>query len=281
MNFISGCCLFFLITSTLHAQVYKNQEGALEKHFVYEVKQVDEFFERFNDDPHSFIRQIYKSYDRKFNISRTQLVESLFNYETKSWNDKITDEFIASVTNTQKPLKLNFYDDDWFAEAVCRFQYNSSEIEIPIILRIVTDQNKGSKWVIAGVKPNAIKEDLTPIPDNSFNSTVFIQPASHSNNFIALEKALSDHDNLRAYFDKNFFLGRNSLTFYNAIFNHNARILFVKNIRYHFLQIQNYVFSVEHFERDTKNSGWLINSLQQISEAEKIKYINNLLGQPN
>ena len=48
--FISFC----ICQHRLHAQIISNDNGASDKHFIYEVKEIDEFFERFNDAPNSF-----------------------------------------------------------------------------------------------------------------------------------------------------------------------------------------------------------------------------------
>ena len=77
---------FSICQHRLFSQVYSNNDDAKEKHFIYEVKEIDEFFERFNDDPGSFIRDVYKARHTKFNIDRQRLIRSLFNYENMSWD---------------------------------------------------------------------------------------------------------------------------------------------------------------------------------------------------
>ena len=77
--------LIFISFSICHhhlfSQVISNNDNAKEKHFIYEVKEIDEFFERFNDEKSSFIRGVYKAHHVKFNIARQRLIRSLFNYE--------------------------------------------------------------------------------------------------------------------------------------------------------------------------------------------------------
>ena len=79
-------------------QIYINEEESKEKHFVYEVKQIDEFFERFNNDSSSFIRNVYRNAHLKFHVDRVQLIKSLFNYKTKSWDTAVINRFVAAVT---------------------------------------------------------------------------------------------------------------------------------------------------------------------------------------
>src|SRR5450432_2151980 len=103
-----GCRIFFicsfsLLKTFLYSQVFTNDAGAREKHFVYEVKQIDEFFERFNNDSSSFLREVYKSYHVKYKIGRAKLIKSLFNYETKSWDHAILDSFVQAAMKIKMP----------------------------------------------------------------------------------------------------------------------------------------------------------------------------------
>ncbi|MBC8034069.1 MAG: hypothetical protein H7Y03_07995 [Chitinophagaceae bacterium] len=221
---------------------------------------------------------MYKSYNIKFNLGRQDLIRGLFNYETHSWSEVAIDSFIRAAVNVQKPLKLDFYSSGWFAEANCKFLYKSNVIDIPIILRISTDESRRSKWVIAAVK--------RPAPEKAVAASAaiiakdpgkFINPASHSSNFIALEKALNDKENLPAYFDDPFFKRTYSTDFYYAVLNGMIKLLYVKDVKYHFLQVGGYVFAVEHFQRDALNSGWLINSMKKVSVADQEDYKKRLL----
>ncbi len=285
MIFIKKCCCktacllsFVLSFCSIHAQVFTNDAGAREKHFVYEVKQIDEFFERFNNDTGSFIRKAYKTYGVKYKLDRPKLIKSLFNYETKTWDKALIDNFVKDVTAAQNYSLLNFLAAGWFAEAHCKFQYNGAVTDIPIILRITTDENRRSKWMIAAVKANALKADSIAlhIVANE-NPLKFINPASHANNFIELDKALADKENLAAYFEASFFKRKNAPAFYNAVLNNRAKFLYVKDITYHFLQAPKWIFTVAYFQREALNAGWLINSLKRASEADKKEYLKNLL----
>lgn len=271
-------CLLFLVFDRLSGQVFINNAGARERHFAAEVKQIDEFFERFNDVPNSFLRKEYELYHKKFNLTRAQLVRSLFNYETHSWDSTQIDEFVGTVINVDKPLLLDFYGKGWFAEVNCKFEYNATVIEIPIILRIEADADKRSKWMIAAVKHNAIRQEVqvTAVED-SMKKNKFINPASHANGFIELARVFEDKAHLSDYFERGFFKRTNSLGFYHALLKNQIRFIAVKDIRYHYLQVDQWIFIVENFQRDSLNSGWLINHLKSATESEKQLYTKNLL----
>src|SRR5664279_6137834 len=91
----------------LFSKVISNNENAKEKHFVYEVKEIDEFFERFNDERGSFIRGVYKAHHVKFNIPRKRLIRSLFNFENTRKDSVLINKFVSDVTKEKKPIYLD------------------------------------------------------------------------------------------------------------------------------------------------------------------------------
>jgi hypothetical protein len=270
---------FSICQLRLFGQVYSNNDGAKEKHFIYEVKEIDEFFERFNDDPGSFIRAVYKAHNTKFNVDRQRLIRSLFNYENMSLDSVIMNKFISEVTNRKKPIYLDFYGGNWYAELTCKFNYNSSSIVIPIIMKIEMTQNKGSKWMIVAVGSSALKSKIvvTEMAQSKIK-TKCLSPTSHGTNFVSLKRAFEDIENLSNYFENSYFKRSNMLEFYNAILNREIEFLDVINIKYHFLLADKWIFTVENFPREALNSGWLINHIQKVSSFEMENYRNKLLN---
>jgi hypothetical protein len=277
-NTVWVLALLVLLSKAHAQQVFENDEGAREKHFIYEVKQIDEFFERFNDDSSSFIRKVYKDRHIAYSPTRAKLIRSLFNYQNPAWDKDTINRFIEQVTDAGHPLLLNFYGDDWYAEATCLFQYNNAVIEIPLIMKIETE-NGGSRWVIAAVKPNSLKEDVTEIRIGGIpeHHSRFINPVSHGTNFIELARVFHDRSHLSEYCDSLFFNRRQSITFYEAIQQNRIQFIRVSHIRYHYLQASPWIFTVEYFERKELNTGWLINSLEELSPAEVALYKKKML----
>jgi hypothetical protein len=269
---------FSICQHRLFSQVYSNND-AKEKHFIYEVKEIDEFIERFNDDPGSFIRSVYKAHHTKFNINRQRLIRSLFNYENMSWDSVMMKKFISEVTNKKKPIYLDFYGDNWYAELTCKFKYNFSSIVIPIIMKIEMTQNKGSKWMIVAVGSSTLKSRIvvTEMAQSKIK-TKFISPTSYGTNFVSLGRAFEDKENLSSYFQTFYFKRSHMLEFYNAILNHEIEFLDVIKIKYHFLLADKWIFTVENFPREALNSGWLINHIQRVSSFEMENYRNKLLS---
>jgi hypothetical protein len=270
---------FSICQHRLFSQVYSNNDDAREKHFIYEVKEIDEFFERFNDDPNSFIRSVYKAHHAKFNIDRQRLIRSLFDYENKSLDSVMIREFTSEVTNKKKPVYLDFYGNNWYAELTCNFKYHSSFISIPVIMQIQMTQNRGSKWMIAAVGNSSLKSKgaITSMTPGKIK-TKFISPTSHGTNFVSLKRAFEDKENLSGYFENAHFKNANLLSFYNAVLNREIEFMEVVKIKYHFLLAGKWIFTVENFPRETLNSGWLIHNIQRVSLSEMENYRNKLLS---
>jgi hypothetical protein len=272
------CICMFGITTHTHSQVFENDAGQREALFRYKVLQIEEFFNRYNNDTASFIWQEYRKSGVPYKIKRTALIRSLFNYVTRSWPDGAIDSFVKKALQVKMPSNGNFYGDNWFAEIICRFNYNNSVIDIPVILRYDMDRYKGSKWIITGVKQTLFSSAAElPVMSTSVPEK-FISPAGNGSDFAGLARVFADRQNLSAYFDQSFFQKNNATGFYHAILKNQLKFLSTKEIRYHFLQVNNYIFTVQYFERKSKNAGWLINNLTPASAADKQHFRKELLG---
>jgi hypothetical protein len=275
--------LIFISFSVCHrrlfSQVISNNDNSKEKHFVYEVKQIDEFFERFNDEKNSFIRGVYKAHHVKFNIPRQLLIRSLFNRENISKDSVMINEFVSDVTKKNKPIYLDYYGNDWYAELTCKFQYNAASIEIPVIMKIEMTENSGSKWMIVAVGSSGLKSKIvvTEMVQSKVKTNI-ISPTSNGTNFVSLKRAFDDKENLSDYFESAYFKQSNMLEFYNAILNRDVDFLEVIKIKYHFLLAGRWIFTVEDYIREELNSGWLINHLEEVSPVGIDNYRSKLLS---
>ncbi len=270
---------FFICNYRLFSQVISTNDNSKEKHFVYEVKEIDEFFERFNDEKGSFIRGVYKAHHVEFNISRQRLIRSLFNYENMTKDSLMINKFISDVTKKKNQIYLNYYGDDWYAELTCKFKYNAASIEIPVIMKIEMTQNKGSKWMIVAVGSSTLKSKIvvTEMAQSKVKTNI-ISPTSNGTNFVSLKRVFEDKENLSDYFESAYMKKSNMLEFYNAILNGDIEFMDVIRIKYHFLLDGRWIFTVEDFIREELNSGWLINYMEKVSSDGMENYRSKLLS---
>ena len=276
-------CLFavpvLLIYQCAVGQLFSNEMSALDKINVYKVVTFEEFVNRFNNDTRSNIRMAYRYYKIEFKLKRPVLIKSLFDYETKAWDTTVINIFAATAVDT-KQFPLLDPGANLFAEAICRFRYQSADLEIPVVLHYIFDPKNGSKWIICGVgnHPVSFKNVKMPVLREKAVRK-FINPVNNDANFTDLTRAFDDKENLQDYFDRAFLLKPRFAAFYDGLLNSELKFLYVREIRYHALQYDNWIFTVKEFRRNTLNSGWLIDTLIRVNTAEeKKKYIKILMG---
>lgn len=256
-----------------------------ERRFVQEVKVLDEFIERFNDSKSSYLRQVYKSKKQSFNLNRRQLIQSLFN-NPAAWAAKPeAKSFIAQVTDTSQPQLLDVTDKDWFAQASCVFMNRGKQTVVPLVLQLVVAEDSSATWMIAGVGSAPFLEhseavDTSKMRSEPVSNSKYIPPTGHSTNFLALHKVFTREMNPANYFVEDVLRTDRCTAFVNLVKAGKLNFDHTKSIKFHFFQVPNYVFTVERFERDGTNSGWLINSLKPADDAEKTAQKSQLLQRP-
>ncbi|MEJ7740092.1 MAG: hypothetical protein WKF97_21950 [Chitinophagaceae bacterium] len=268
------CCIICFHATAQHIE--SNSER--ERIFAFEVKHIDEFFERFNDEPDAFINAYVKDNYPGITVDRGSLISNLFNKQNKNWNENEVADFYNQVTDSVNPVFLDFISEHWYAEALCKFEYNGKMIDVVILLKIQHDADGGSKWTIAGAYSRFITPVKYPIAfQHEYRGIKFLNPMSHATNFLSLSSALRDKPNIRDYLDTNFIHYPASRAFLRAVLNNQLKYRFVKNVVYHFLQVDGWIFTISRFSRPSVNSGWLISNLKKASDREKDAYVLRLL----
>ncbi|MCF8449093.1 MAG: hypothetical protein K9G49_04405 [Taibaiella sp.] len=273
--------LFLWLSSCAHtamAQVVSTMPAnATEKEsfFLYEVKFIDEFIERFNDDKESYLRkQSVSLYGTDSFINRRRMVQSLFN-KKQQWTSDVS-LFVAQVIAGRQQY-LSFTDSNWYAEVTCAMQYMGNETTLPLYLHIHY-KNGAAQWKIAGIGAGI------PIPDTpasplaaTVRGDLFLPTSSHGTDFIVFYQALSATGISAQYFEP-AALPRWVQAFIAMVQQKQITFKYVKEVRYHFFTIPGWYFSVSRYKRKESNTGWLISTLKPMNEPEKDKYLQKMLG---
>lgn len=242
-----------------------------EENFALKVKQIDEFIDRFNRAEATPIREYVREHRAVDSLGGAALVLSLFNREDTTWNETHVREFVSEVVRHRSATPLDFYDGGWYAELDCTGQYRGKEENFTLVLSLeVLRRGRGSKWVIEGVSADFLKLGRSQDRRRALN------PASYGTDFMDLSEALRDTANFRNY------LGTRQqpsqlLLFFNELCEGSLAFKQVNDITYHFLQIDNWIFKVRDFNRDTPNSGWLISELMKVTDVQKLQYREKIL----
>ncbi|HET9278621.1 MAG TPA: hypothetical protein VFN95_10545 [Flavitalea sp.] len=280
INIRKGFAFIFLFAfaGSLSAQVIESNSQR-ELNFVFEVKQIDEFFERFNNEQNSLLASYIRLKYPEIQITRTSLLESLFNTEVHGAEPGLIREFCLQVADSTKPSYLDFYNGEWYAEAVCKFKLNGQLTEAVVLLKIQQEENGGSKWIIVSAFSKRLGvTDLPVVFPYKPGCCKFLNPMSHATNFISLSRAFRDKINLSDYLDTSFMEYPYAKSFAGALLKNQLEYLYVKTIRYHFLQIDGWIFTVNQFNRKSIHSGWLVSSLQKTTPEAKEIYRSSLIN---
>lgn len=247
-----------------------------QKDNVYPVKQYDEFIERFNFNEKTPLIKHLKKECPDCDIDRNQILLSLFN-EEKVWNTTMVDSFLSTVSQGDGEL-IKFEDRDWFVELSCVFDFQGNELRGYIYLESHHfPQNNSSRWEIAGVK-------IPGLPDysgagqeaTSGNVQKIISPTNNETRFAGLARTLKDKKNLANYFTRRKW--NTSLTsFYHATKSGKLCLESVNNMQYHLLQIENWIVTLQDFNRNLPNSGLLIADIKPATKADKVAYLRERL----
>jgi hypothetical protein len=275
LRLIALLVLVWCCANRTQAQDWISNDNRNDELAKYEVKTIDEFFERFDDDPHSFLRDQAFREHKPYNISKSQLLASLFNHENTKWRDDTALDlrgFFDAVLDTAHPFQLAYADTDWYAEAACVFLLKGKKVEIPVFLHIVKE-NKGIKWMVAGIGDNKILKDTgnVKLPDNSkiVPNPKFIPSSSNSVNFVDFVNIMVPTINAPYFFEPYTLASTRVKQFVQMITQNKLKFQYVRAVRYRFFQMPGRVFDVEHFERASYNSGWLINDLKKMTQEDK------------
>jgi hypothetical protein len=251
-----------------------NSDSIFSKKLLYEVKQLDQFIARFNLSeniygdkyPQEIIDSSQMHISSRVNV-RKKVLKSLFNYENNKNDTVLIKSFIKDVSENSK--EISFDNGNWFAIVNTTVKFDGIEKNAQIILQIEKNSKQEFKWVIRGVQANFL--------DNNTKITAdFINPMNHETYFIDLKKIFENKNSIKQYAYKDFNPDELSIFLY-LISQNKIQLKHIYSISYHFLQIDNYIFTIDFFNRSSFNSGWLISNLMEANADQKKQYLKNVL----
>lgn len=241
--------------------------------FAASTKQVNQFFRRFNaEESVEGTVRFYPGDSLYHNVPlRKGFIQILFDNQTSSINHELKTEFINSVLSPVYPQYINFHQEGWIAEIEAEFTFKGKRESTTLILKLQPER-MGYEWVIDAV--------IFPPFKNLFNKPVgekkdFLHPLSHELDFMNLRRAFQDSNLPEAFTETSFKPDYLTLFLYEMKQN-NIRFETVKDVKFHFFQIDGWYFEVNQFNRPGFNTGWLISNLVKLNIGDKetiLKYI--------
>lgn len=237
-----------------------------------EIKQVNQFFRRFNAEEDKDGKRLYPD-DRGYrdNRLRKSSLPMLFNRESQTINAGYKSDFISFVTDDSNAVFLDFHGGNWFAEVIVYTFYKGRSAEAHLYLKL-QEEKVGSKWVLSRVYFEPFNALFFTDPAGVEK---FLHPMSHELDFMNLTKVFRDQTLVE------YFTYENYLPDYLSIFLYemktgNLKFEGVKSLKFHFFQVPGYYFMLEDFNRIGYNTGWLISNLKEVQETEKDYLMNTI-----
>lgn len=262
------CCAAALLTtrSQIFTQVIDEQE------LSYRVKQIDEFFMRFNNEVDYTGSQMTASIDsvestESDSIRRFKTLASLLNLDKFARNtdrlDSISSEFVDYIINNN--IALHYEDTNWCALVTCSCLYNGKNSSITLEMKPEHVKDVIYKWVISDVKGRPVN-----CMTDSCNMNISIFPGVHGSGFITIPEFVNlNAPNVRALF-ANGYEPSPLAAFEYLVKTGNLKLKNITDVKYLF-HTPMFNFSVERFsKKNSYNNGWLINSIEKNTKNAEI-----------
>lgn len=221
------------------------------------VNLVDEFIARFNGD--KLRRDIApEASDRESNILRL-FDKSKFSSLTDSNFLKAKEFARVAVENN---IRLHFEDTCWFAKIKCHGKLAKKDVTFFMTLNVEKRDSLMYKWVI-----NGVEGDIFLTSRDRPHKELFLMPNDNEQFFMSIPQATLEAYRLIDDYVKQGYKADALSTFLALVRNNQLKIEYVSDVEFTFNQVPNYVFTIKHFERDNKNSGWLIDSFSKFEPS--------------
>lgn len=257
-------CLILGLYTSIYAQPPLDQIGE-EGDLYAETKQVNQFFRRFNCEENILGERLYPG-DSLYHDPplRKNYLYSLFDGQNPYMTQDLRDAFIDQITDDNKPKYLDFHGGEWFAEVRATFK-NRGKPESVILFLKLQEQPVGSKWVFEGAYVNRYRKSFTV---DTASRDSFLHPLSHEISFQNMSRMFRNNTSLGAFTANGFQADHLSLLLFE-VQNETLKFKQVDDVRFHFMQVDNWYFELSRFDRAGFNRGWLISKLTQIPYDKK------------
>ncbi len=254
--------------------------------FAFSVHSIDDFFDRFNARKNTAFENYVHNNFPGYELKRERLILSLFDYDYLALNKSNAELLIRQVSDSTNPQFIKYEDEDWFAELECKVYYKGVPKNIRLILKVEQSGPDTYHWAIVSAKAGILnvkaQDNYKAKPKDKSTDIVigmrkyFLSPVSHGIDFANLRNVFINNTHIEDYIYKG---PRSSslLNFISLVQNSQLKFQQVNKISYRLAQLDGWMMEINYFNRDTKNSGWLISNLVKLSPEEKNKFMKTYL----
>lgn len=262
---IAAVILCIICTGCCHAQYMRNFLN--EKQFMANINLVDEFRARFNGEKDS------PATDKTDPDYATKRLLYMFNGKMfKSFSDPLFIQAQAFADTVVKcGTRLNFHDNTWVAKAKCHGKLKGRDTDFTLYLTVESRGQDMYKWVISRAEGTIFKLK----PSRQTDKTM-IMPDDHETNFMSLNHITAQKADCITGYSRKGFTPDETTAFFAMVNYGLLSVEYVADLEFIFMQVPGYTFSVNYFERDSNNAGWLISSFHKAPDKEKEDFLNSI-----
>ena len=247
------------------------------ENFHYRVKNIEFFIDRFNNQAEgSGSAHAANPKDTAaciaFMKERDQKIFSLFDLARIDRHDqdtkKLINTFFRDINSPYNPKFLRFVDTYWYAELTMTVLAEGHPKKLRCIMQVVPLGGGAIGWAIKSFNST----DLT-INERFFTNKLSFPPSANGTDFMSVRLALNNPD------WTNGKVGKPEMPYsatLEKLSNGKLKVESIAKITYHFLQLDGWIFTVNYVTRESKNSGWLLESLKPATVQDKVKYLKEL-----
>jgi hypothetical protein len=227
-----------------------NLDEYLAKKFHAQTFLLEQFIDRFNFDEAIIVDD--NLMDRKQNVFYLLNLE-----DSLLIQNAIQLGFVDTFGSIDKN-RIQIDIDSWYSEVVTEFNYKNKPLVVKLYLKLVKGAERGYSWQIFDVESNIFSSAIIEQP------TKIINPANNEVYFSELSKFLSNSVDVLNFYSNG--LSYNALSsFRDYVQNRDIVFSHITEVKYQFLNIAGFDFTVSKFLRMDMNSGWLISSLKSVN----------------
>lgn len=241
------------LQQNIKAQIFTTviDENALQ----FRVKQIDEFFVRFNYETDYKGDSPADPLDKEEQRKNMLTLFNLDNFSNENREiDSTVNKFIDYLIDDK--IKIHYEDSTWSAEANSSFLYEGKKYDIVFVLKPERIKGVMFKWVITDIQSSLFAQ-FPQAPKDS----IVISPAEHGISFMTLPETLNLNNlSVGTTYAKGYH--RSNLPVFDfLVASGKVKMNAVTKVIYHF-HLKDADFDVERIEKEKSyNQGWLINKL--------------------
>lgn len=214
------------------------------------ISLVDEFIKRFNGSDQDSIRS-----------ARVRDIVNLFNISNfTSENDPAYLRAVAFAEEVvDSGYRIAYTDSLWYADVLCAAVYDGKPVDMKLRLVVENVGPEMYRWAI-----RQAHGEILSLPPSAVGKGFMILPDDHETNFMSLtDMTATQTDCICNYAAEGVKIDPTSV-FFTMVYDGRLTVRHAKSVDFVFNRIPGWSFTLRKIERESSNSGWLIDSLTKL-----------------